>query len=217
MRGAKLRRVILPVPAGEFQAYLFDCDGTIVDSMPLHFRAWTQALAEWGCEFPEDLFYAWGGRPEVDIIVNLNELRGLAMPVDVVAKRRELLYRQLLPQLTAVPGVLEHIHSAHGRVAFAVVSGGTRESVTSSLNTLGLLDRFDTMVCAGDYTRSKPDPEGYLLAARLLGADPSRCLVFEDTDLGVAAAVAAGMAYVRVPHPRERGFGIGRVGSDVPE
>ncbi|MBM7491474.1 HAD family hydrolase [Micromonospora luteifusca] len=194
----------LPLPSGEFAAYLFDCDGTIVDSMPLHYLAWQRALDEWGCEFPEDLFYAWGGRPTADIIVDLNEQHGLAMPVETVVERRESYYQELLPQLAAVPDVLAHIHDAHRRVPFAVVSGSTRASVTASLDALGLLDRFDVLVCADDYTRAKPDPEAFLLAAQHLGVPPADCLVFEDTDLGIQAATAAGMASVRVPQQRSR-------------
>ncbi|MET8268798.1 HAD family hydrolase [Micromonospora arida] len=192
----------LPLPPGPFAAYLFDCDGTIVDSMPLHYLAWQRALEEWGCEFPEHLFYAWGGRPTADIIVALNEQQGLAMPVAAVVERRESYYQELLPQLAAVPEVLAHIHDAHRRVPFAVVSGSTRASVTASLEVLGLLDRFDVLVCADDYTRSKPDPEAFLLAAEQLGVPPESCLVFEDTDLGIQAATAAGMASVRVPQQR---------------
>lgn len=195
---------MLPLPPGDFRAYLFDCDGTIVDSMPVHHLAWRAALDEWGCDLPEDLFYAWGGRPVADIVVDLNARHGLAMPVDVVARRREDAYQSFLPQLTAVPGVLAHIERAHRQVPFAVVSGSTRESVTASLTALGLLDRFDVLVCAEDYVRAKPDPECYLMAARLLDVPPERCLVFEDTDLGVAAATAAGMASVRVPPPWQR-------------
>ncbi|MDG4806759.1 HAD family phosphatase [Micromonospora sp. WMMD1120] len=192
----------LPLPSGQFAAYLFDCDGTIVDSMPLHYVAWQRALEEWGCEFPEDLFYAWGGRPTADIIVALNEQQGLAMPVATVVERRESYYQELLPQVAAVPEVLEHIHDAHRRVPFAVVSGSTRAAVTASLDALGLLDRFDVLVCAEDYTRAKPDPEAFLLAAEQLGVAPESCLVFEDTDLGIQAATAAGMASVRVPQQR---------------
>ncbi len=71
----------LSLPDGPFKAYLFDCDGTIVDSMPLHWIAWNKALAEWDCEFPEDLFYAWGGMPVAEIIATLNQKHGLSMPV----------------------------------------------------------------------------------------------------------------------------------------
>jgi beta-phosphoglucomutase-like phosphatase (HAD superfamily) len=196
--------VLLPLPDGEFKAYLFDCDGTITDSMPAHHRAWLAALGEWGGDFPEELFYAWGGRTVVDVITDLNARQGLSMPVAEVAARREELFQAMLPEITAVPGVMEHISQAYGRVPFAVVSGSTRESVTASLTALDLLDRFPVLVCAEDYARPKPDPEGYLLAAGLLGVRPRDCVVFEDTELGVAAARAAGMACVRVPAPWER-------------
>lgn len=196
--------VLLPLPAGDFQAYLFDCDGTVADSMPMHHVAWAQALAPHGADFPEELFYAWGGRPVTEIIADLNERQGLAMPLAVVAAERERLFQRLLPTINAVPGVLEHIEDAHGRVPFAVVSGSSRESVTASLSALGLREKFDVLVCAGDYTRAKPDPECFLLAARLLGVDPAGCVVFEDTDLGIRAATAAGMASVRIPPPWQR-------------
>ena len=194
----------LKLPEGVFKAYLFDCDGTIADSMPLHYRAWKEALGEWNCKFEERLFYEWGGMPVAEIISTLNERHGLRMPVDAVARRKEALYFELLPQLQAVPEVLRHIEAEHKKIPFAVVSGSTRESVTASLTTLKLLERFDAMVCAGDYTKSKPDPEAFLLAAARLGVAPELCLVFEDTEMGIQAAKAAGMASVKVPPPWER-------------
>jgi HAD superfamily hydrolase (TIGR01509 family) len=194
----------LKLPPGRFQAYLFDCDGTIADSMPLHYRAWTKALAEWNCNFSKELFYAWGGMPVAKIIDELNHQQGLRMPVKDVARRKEEFYLETLPQLKAVPEVLEHIEASHGRIPFAVVSGSTRQSVTASLQTLKLLDRFDALVCAGDYQRSKPDPEAFLIAARRLRTTPESCLVFEDTELGIQAATTAGMASVMVPPPWKR-------------
>jgi HAD superfamily hydrolase (TIGR01509 family) len=195
----------LKLPAGSFDAYLFDCDGTIADSMPLHYVAWKQALGEWNCEFGEELFYAWGGRPTDEIVAALNLRDGLSMPVEGVARRKEEFYFAMLPELKAVPEVLEHIVAQHGRIPFAVVSGSARDSVTASLETLRLLDRFDTLVCAGEYKKSKPDPEAFLLAASRLRVAPAQCLVFEDTAMGIQAATAAGMASVKVPAPWERG------------
>jgi beta-phosphoglucomutase-like phosphatase (HAD superfamily) len=189
----------LKLPPGSFKAYLFDCDGTIADSMPLHYIAWSQALAEWNCEFTEDLFYAWGGMSVAEIIASLNQERGLNMPVTEVAKRKEELYFENLPQLKAVPEVLELIEASYGRIPFAVVSGSTRDSVTASLEALQLLDKFNTLVCAGDYQKSKPDPEPFLIAAKRLSISPKDCLVFEDSDMGIQAATAAGMASVKVP------------------
>lgn len=200
----------LTLPDRPFRAYLFDCDGTIVDSMPLHYIAWRAALADWRCTFPEDLFYAWGGRPVAEIVATLNEQHGLAMPVEQVAARKEALYVENLSQLQAIPEVLEHIEISHGRIPFAVVSGSTRDSVTASLQVLDLLDRFDTLVCAGDYQRAKPDPEPFLIAAERLGVAPRDCLVFEDTEMGIQAATAAGMASVKVLQPWERPGYTGR-------
>jgi beta-phosphoglucomutase-like phosphatase (HAD superfamily) len=119
----------LALPAGSFRAYLFDCDGTIVDSMPLHYIAWKKALAEWNCDFGEELFYAWGGRPVTEIIAALNQQHGLNMPVDVVAKRKESLYYELLPGLKAIPEVVEHIEAKYGQIHMAVVSSSSRNLV----------------------------------------------------------------------------------------
>ncbi len=195
----------LKLPAGSFRAYLFDCDGTIVDSMPLHYLAWKKSLDEWKCAFEEDLFYAWGGRPVTEIIASLNEMHGLNMPTDAVAKRKESLYYELLPRLKAIPEVVEHIEAQHGRIPFAVVSGSRRNSVTGSLSALHLLEKFETLVCAEDYENGKPAPDCFLIAAEKLGVRPEDCLVFEDTDMGIQAATAAGMASVRVPQPLGRG------------
>jgi beta-phosphoglucomutase-like phosphatase (HAD superfamily) len=191
----------LELPPGDFRAYLFDCDGTVADSMPLHFVAWNRALGEWGCHLSEADFYQWGGKPIAEIIATLNVRDGLKMPVAEVAERKENYYYEVLPRLRAVPDVLEHIHRSHGTLPFAIVSGSTRESVTASLELLGLMDKFETLVCAGDYKNSKPHPEPFLLAAERLGVAPEHCLVFEDTDMGIQSATAAGMASVKVPRP----------------
>ena len=192
----------LKLPAGSFRAYLFDCDGTIADSMPLHYKAWKRALAEYGCTYDEDLFYAWGGKPVRKIIADLNEMHGLNMPIDALAERKESYYHAQLPELQGIPEVIEHIEAHHGHIPFAVVSGSRRASVVGSLTALGLLDKFDVLVCAEDYKHGKPAPDGFLLAAHKLGVAPEHCLVFEDTELGITAATAAGMKSVLVAQNR---------------
>lgn len=191
----------LKLPDGDFRAYLFDCDGTIADSMPLHYKAWKKALADYGCTYEEDLFYAWGGKPVRKIIADLNEMQGLNMPVDTLAERKESYYHAQLPELKGIPDVIEHIEAMHGRIPFAVVSGSRRNSVVGSLTALGLLDKFDVLVCAEDYKHGKPAPDGFLLAASKLRVPPEYCLVFEDTELGIKAATAAGMPSVLVAQP----------------
>ena len=197
----------LKLPAGAFAAYIFDCDGTIVDSMPLHYRAWKAALAEWNCEFPEALFYSWGGKPVREIIAELNQMHGLNMPIDSLATRKEALYLAQIPSLRAIPEVVEHIHAQFGRIPFAVASGSRRDSVVGSLTAVGLLGKLDVIVSAGDYKHAKPAPDCFLLAAERLGVAPENCLVFEDTLLGIQAATAAGMASVMVPFIMHRDCG----------
>ena len=194
----------LKLPEGDFRAYLFDCDGTIADSMPLHYNAWTEVLADWNCVYEEDLFYSWGGKPVRKIIADLNKIHGLEMPVEAMATRKEGLYLAQIPQLKAIPEVLEFIEAEHGRIPFAVVSGGRRISVTRALSALHLLDKFETIVGSEDYVNSKPAPDAFLLAAERLGIAPKDCLAFEDTDMGIAAAAAAGMATVKIASPQER-------------
>jgi HAD superfamily hydrolase (TIGR01509 family) len=167
--------------------------------------AWKQALAEHGCtDFSEELFYSMGGMPVADVVARLNQRDGLHMPVEEFAERKEQLYYDLIHELKPVPEVLEIIHAEHGRLPFAVVSGSTRESVVKSLEALGILGLFDTLVCAGDYAQGKPSPEPFLLAAERLGVAAEDCLVFEDAEIGIQAATAAGMAWVRIAQPWER-------------
>jgi len=189
----------LKLPPGPFKAFLFDCDGTIADSMPLHHLAWNKALAEHHCVFSEELFYAWGGVAVSEVVARLNKKHGLDMSPEEIADRKEKYYLENLPHLKAIPEVLEQIEANHGKIPFAVVSGSPRESVTASLTALNLLDRFEALVCAGEYKNGKPHPEPFLLAAAKLGVPPESCLVFEDADLGIQAATAAGMASVKIP------------------
>jgi HAD superfamily hydrolase (TIGR01509 family) len=208
--------VKLKLPEGPFSAYLFDCDGTIVDSMPLHYIAWKKALAEWGCHFDEALFYAWGGKPATEIIATLSRMNSLNIPVELVAERKENLYFEQLSKLQAIPQVRAIIETEHGQIPFAVVSGGKRNSIVNSLTTVGLLDKFDVLVGAEDYANSKPAPDAFLTAAARLGVAPKDCLAFEDTDLGIQAATAAGMASVKIPSALERALEASRGGNPSP-
>ena len=194
----------LQLPDRRFAAYLFDLDGTIGDSMPLHFRSWTQAVEEAGGTFPEAEFYALGGVTLPRTVEILNERYGYTMPPAETARRKEQLYLELLPELKPIASVVAVIERERGRVPFAVVSGSPRESIVSSLRTLGLLEDFPVIVGAEDYTHGKPDPEPFLTAAARLGVKAEDCLVFEDADAGIASAEAAGMLWVRIPHAHER-------------
>jgi beta-phosphoglucomutase family hydrolase len=189
----------LPIPAGNFKAFLFDLDGTLADSMPLHYRAWLQAVTAAGGQFPEDVFYELGGVPIGRVVEILNQRFGTTMPPEATAQAKEQLYYQLLPELQPIASVVAHVHAMHGKIPLAIVSGSPRASIEHTLKTIGLANQFDLIVGAEDYTRGKPDPEPFLTAAKLLNVAPADCLVFEDADAGIQSAKAAGMHWVRVP------------------
>ncbi|MDX2079205.1 MAG: HAD family phosphatase [Terrimicrobiaceae bacterium] len=189
----------LDLPDGAFAAYIFDCDGTIADTMPLHFRAWTRAMEDFGGTFPEHLFYEWGGKPTSVIVAELNRRFGTNMDVVTTVRRKEDYYLQLIPEVLPIVPVLEIARRMHGVIPMAVASGGHHELVDATLDALKIRGLFDAVVCAEDYERGKPAPDPFLEAARRLGVSPEQCLVFEDSPTGIAAAEAAGMAHVFVP------------------
>jgi HAD superfamily hydrolase (TIGR01509 family) len=192
----------LLIPEQEFDAYIFDCDGTLADTMGLHYEAWKMALEPHGADLPEDLYYSWGGRPTREIIEAINEMQGLFMDADLMVRHKEGLYHSLVPEAKAIQSVVAFARSMHGIKPLAVASGGGRQAVTATLEGLGILSLFDTVVTSEDYRNGKPSPDPYLTAAARLGVNPSGCLVFEDTEIGRESALAAGMECVLVPSPR---------------
>ncbi len=189
----------LPLPAGDFKAYLFDLDGTIADSMPAHFIAWTDALKAHGGTMSEQLFYELGGVPPLKVVKLLNERFGYTMDPEAVVGDKEAQFLLGVENIKPIASVLAHITAQYGKIPLAVVSGSPRENILKTLTALGILDKFQAIVGAEDYTHGKPDPEPFLKAAEQLGIAPKDCLVFEDADAGIASAKAAGMCWVRVP------------------
>ena len=195
----------LEIPAREFGGYIFDCDGTLADNMPLHYRAWSLAMADFGGQYPKELFYEWGGRPTATIVAALNERFALSMDVESVVRRKEDYYFQLIPEVAPMEEVVEFARSLRGKSPLAVASGGHRALVVATLRALEIEDWFDAVVCAEDYDRGKPHPDPFLLAAKLLGVPPGDCVVFEDSPTGIEAAKSAGMAWVFVTSPNHHG------------
>jgi beta-phosphoglucomutase family hydrolase len=177
---------------------VFDCDGTIADTMPAHYKAWVQALGEHNVEFPEAMFYEMGGIPTPRIIELLNERHGHNMPVMETVNYKEGLFEQLIPQVMPIEPVVNVIREYDGKLPMAVATGGFRHICHKTLDVLGLRHKFKAIVTAEDVTHGKPSPDIFLEAARQLGVDPKLCLAFEDANLGVQAAEAAGMQVVDV-------------------
>jgi HAD superfamily hydrolase (TIGR01509 family) len=191
----------LELPPGDFDAFIFDCDGTLADTMPTHFRAWQTALGKAAGDFPEAMFYELGGVPTARIVEILNERHGYNMPVAETVAQKEALFLELSVQIAAIEPVVSLAREWHGRKPLAVASGGHRRIVLNTLKALGICHLFQTIVCSEDYLRGKPHPDPFLEAAGRLGVAAEKCLVFEDTQTGIQAATAAGMASVLVPGP----------------
>jgi HAD superfamily hydrolase (TIGR01509 family) len=172
---------------------VFDCDGTLVDSMPLHMEAWEHALHRHGGTYDLDFFMDKRGMHEEAIIALHNAHFGEALDSRRVVAAKHAHFRRHLHTLAPVAVVAEVAHRHAGALPMAVVSGGAREIVARELEVAGLDGLFAAIVTADDPVAPKPAPDGFLAAARLLAVPPELCQAFEDGDLGLRAAAAAGM------------------------
>lgn len=194
----------LDIPEGDFAGYIFDLDGTLIDTMPLHYRAWDAAMRSAGLnvKLDEDLFYSLGGVPTVRVAELIGEHYGMAVDAQRVFHEKEALFLELQADAKVIQPVAEFARQAAKSHPMAIASGGTRDIVHRSLELAGMMPLFKAVVTADDVVHGKPAPDMFLLAARLLGVEPTRCLVFEDAEPGIKAALAAGMKVVRVPSRR---------------
>ena len=191
----------LQIPDYPFQAYIFDCDGTLVDSMPLHYIAWVEALKRHDApfEFTEEEFYAHAGIKEQDVVKILNVKHGTNIdPVSVDELKMEI-FRERIPEVQTVGPVAEFAKSLYGRFPMAVASGSEEPTVRGCLEATGLLHLFETIITPKLVKQGKPAPDMFLLAAERMGITPSECLVLEDGNSGLEAAKAAGMQAVFIP------------------
>ncbi|MEM0966864.1 MAG: HAD family phosphatase [Verrucomicrobiota bacterium] len=191
----------ITLPKGNFEAYIFDCDGTLVDSMPLHHEAWNHSLRSSGTEWdlPEDYFYRTAGKSLHQVIEELNEIYDETLIPESVGVIKERFFHDRITSLKAFPDVVGHLRDAHERgLPVAVASGSVREAVVRSLEVTGIADLIDVIVAAEDVARGKPAPDCFLLAAERLRVRPQGCLVFEDGVAGQEAAETCGMTTVMV-------------------
>lgn len=182
----------------EIQGIIFDCDGTLANTMPLHWRAWQIITRKHRLYFPEERFYYLGGVPARDIVQMLCEEQGRLLDCLAVAKEKEGCYLETLQEIEPIEQVVAIAREHLGKVPMAVASGGTREIIGMVLRHLGLQDLFQSVVTSEDVACQKPAPDIYLEAARRIDVPPHLCRAYEDTETGMKAIRAAGMHGVDV-------------------
>lgn len=182
----------------EPRGLIFDCDGTLVDTMPLHWQAWHMITQRHGLHFPEDRFYALGGVPSRDILKILATEQGRSLDHIAVAHEKEEAYLELMPQAGPIRAVVEIARASHGKIPMAVASGGSQKVICQVLERMGIRHFFDAVVTNEMVKHQKPAPDIFLEAARQIGVEPRFCRAYEDTDLGLEAIRAAGMEAVDV-------------------
>jgi beta-phosphoglucomutase family hydrolase len=180
------------------RAIIFDCDGTLADTMPSHYEAWMVVLDRYRLTMSEDRFYELGGWPTRKVAELLTRESGRQIDIDRLSMEKEALFEELLHLVRPIPPVLEVIRQHQGRLPMGVATGAVMPICERILRQVGLEGTFDTIVSAEDVERHKPCPDIFLEAARRLGVAPKYCRVYEDTDPGIEAARRAGMEPVDV-------------------
>jgi beta-phosphoglucomutase-like phosphatase (HAD superfamily) len=189
----------------KYDGYIFDCDGTLADTMPLHYQAWSETLeGKLGrkSDFTESMFYRFGGMPARQIVERLNKDFGYTFVPEDFAHEKEMNFIKLLPGIGPVQEVIDVLNAFPAGTKVAVASGGLTDIVRDTLKFLNIHvgpgEKIQFLVGSDQVKHGKPHPELFLRAAELLGATPTRCLVFEDAEPGFLAAKAAGMDYIDV-------------------
>jgi HAD superfamily hydrolase (TIGR01509 family) len=177
---------------------IFDFDGTLADTMPLHWHAWEIIAKRHGFDLTRERLYSLGGVPSRDIIRMLAGEQGRAVDALAIAREKELAFLARLPEVKTIPEVVEVAHRHHDQLPMAVATGGTHRVIEQVMEHLGLRRLFRVVVTSEDVLHQKPAPDIFLEAARRIAVAPRLCRAYEDTDLGMQAIRAAGMEAVDV-------------------
>ncbi len=180
-----------PIPP--YKALIFDCDGTLADTLPVHFQTWLLSLQAVGATIDEEWYYQYCGTSADEMLQMLKDLFGYQFDSVSVLAQRQNHYRSLIHTVQEVQAVTEIVRCHYGKIPMAVASGGERVVLEATLNTIKLRQFFDVVVSIDDVERGKPEPDLFLLASQRLDVAPQDCIVYEDSDGGLEAARRAGM------------------------
>lgn len=183
---------------GDYEAFLYDCDGTLADNMMAHKLAYKEVAATYGIELDINIIDETAGWPTVLVAKEISKRYNVELPDTFAAEKSAVFINKYIEKTEPVVFVFEHLKKNVGRIKIGVVSGGSRSTVSKTLSVLGITHLLDVLVCAGETPNGKPSPDPFLKAANDLGIEASKCLVFEDGEPGTKAAEAAGMKWIRV-------------------
>ncbi len=195
------------IPARRYAAYIFDLDGTLVDSMCAHYKAWHRALLLSGAPdhvFTWNEFLAHGGRSAQDVVSSLNQKHSLQLDTAAVSSLKRQCYLDLIAheKLSAIGETISFVlHLKRSGIPYGIGTGSLAKGARATLAAAGIENLFDIIITPEDVLHGKPAPDIFLKVAEILGAPPDNCLVFEDAEPGLEAAAAAGMDSVQVLPP----------------
>ena len=183
---------------GDYQAFLYDCDGTLADNIMAHKSSYRAVASRYGIDLDTDIVDELAGWPTVLVANEISKRYTVQLPDSFASEKSTEFFDQFIEDTKPVEFVAQHLINHVGKVRIGVVSGGSRKTVEKTLTVLGLLPYVEVLVCAGETERGKPFADPFLAATQFLNVDPAKCMVFEDGVPGVEAAIAAGMDWVRV-------------------
>ncbi len=188
---------MISIPAST-KALIFDIDGTLADTMSVHFEACQIVCNKRGFDFPLDFFLAKAGMPTLVVFQLL--MKDLKLPYDGLAlgHEKEAVFLTLIDKVKPMPIVADLAREYYGKLPMALGTGGGTLVATKIMQAIGMEDLFDVMISADDVKHPKPHPETFLKGAEFMNIAPEFCLVFEDGQPGIDAAIAGGMPYVDV-------------------
>lgn len=175
------------------KALIFDLDGTLSNSLPVHLKTWNMLGDKYGFEFDPQIIHEMTGRPTIEFARHVAQRYKLDETPEQLVRMKQQWFWDLAHLLEPVQEVIAVLKANHKKIPAAVGTGASRKSAEVQLNALGIINDFDTIVSADDVTKHKPHPETFLRCAELMNIEPQHCQVFEDGDLGIEAAKDAGM------------------------